>query len=197
MNKKCFIVYSPHEADDLADDISFLCADKKVHIRFRDFIEAEVISGFEKKLTYLLTYLMNYSFLPSIIGKYSDKELIDNFLKTSDLTSVYRVIKVNECSNKFRGFKLLKNYKKRHCKPFGEVDNECFPMCHENNMVTLGSLEMFLRMFKVTLKDYLFDDNYSVIIKSIKNKKENVKFINKAEKRKQSQADEYDLVKLW
>lgn len=197
MGKYCSIVYTP-KSDTEETSVSYLCADNKVHIRFRDFKEDECIKGFEKKLTYLLTYLVNYAYLPSIVGSYDENTLINNFLKTSDLTSIYNVIKANERSNNFRGLKARKNYKKQDCKPFGAVDMQCFPMVYKDGVAAAGSLDTFLKAFKVSLKDYLFDDNYIIVIKSKRNNKElNNKFVNRAAKKKQRKNNEYHLTDLW
>ena len=58
----CSVLYTPSK-NDLAidsDNLKYLCRDNKIHIRFRDYNKKQVIRGFESKLTYLLTYLMNY-----------------------------------------------------------------------------------------------------------------------------------------
>ena len=53
------LVYTPDTAtSELTNPV---CSDKRIHIRFRDFNKPQMISGFERKLTYLMTALMNYS----------------------------------------------------------------------------------------------------------------------------------------
>lgn len=89
----------------------------------------------------------------------------------------------------YRGIKIKENYKRSECNPLGDCNPECFPFTNE------GGLNAFLKNFHITLNDYLFDDNYSVVIKSKYTDKYNTKFKNKI-KRKISKANA-DFVKLW
>ena len=58
MSKNYALLYIP-DLDTNAENINFVCSDNKIHFRFKDFIRPECIQGFEKKLTYLMTYLIN------------------------------------------------------------------------------------------------------------------------------------------
>lgn len=167
MEKTYKLVFVPSKEELKIDSSIYICSDGKVHIRFRDFNEEQEIRGFEKKLTYLISYLFNFCYLPKVLKKYSEKELITDFLKTNDVNCIVNLIKVFSHGKYFRGLKLAKNYRKRACKYFGNLNLDYFPLNKENsNIETIGNLNTFLTTFKISLEDYLFNDGYEIVLGS-------------------------------
>jgi hypothetical protein len=191
------IYYTPNS--DIAPEtaINYICFDSKVHVRFRDFNSEMLIIGFEKKLSYLLTYLMNYSYLPKVIGMYDKNTLIDTFLRSSDVATIYTCISNNTCGKTFKGIRLKPNYKKTECEPFGNVDIKCFPTKLVNGVVQVGDLHTFLSTLKISLDEYLFNDSYVVIIREDKQIDINKKFINRENKKQRKLASDFDITQLW
>lgn len=180
--------------------VSFMCSDNRIHLRFKNFEKEEEIKGFEKKLVYLMTYLFNYSYMPNIVCNttYDNYQLISNFLNTDDIKDIILYIKLNGNGyfEKFKGFKIKVNYKKSNLSlPFGKLDDNCFPLNRENQILLKGSLDIFLSTLKINLWDYLFNDGYSINILKVKNQKFNDKFINK-ELKKYNKVNQ-NLVELW
>lgn len=190
------IYYTP--SADIDDEvINYICFDNKVHVRFRDFNSEMLIVGFEKKLSYLLTYLMNYSYLPKVIGVYDDKTLIDTFLKSSDVAMIYSSISNNSCGKIFKGIKLKPNYRKNDCQPFGKVNIKCFPIKVVDGIVQTGDLNTFLSTLKISLDEYLFNDSYMIILRQDKKLDINKKFINRENKKQSRAASDFDITQLW
>lgn len=191
--------YTPHINFD--DKVNFVCSDNRIHFRFKDFNKEEFIVGFEKKLTYLMTYLFNYSYLPSVIPEnlQADKEiLLNNFLKTNDVVQIMTTINTNILSTKFKGFRASFNYKKKgDINPFGEVVKDCFPLETEDEVVLKGSLQSFLTIFRISLKDYLFNDAYTIQLSDIGDITANNKFINKELKKLSKLNSMETFVELW
>lgn len=192
------IYYTP--ADDLlnAFPINYICSDNKIHSRFRDFNSEELIIGFEKKLAYLLTYLMNYSYLPRIIGDYDTDTLIKNFLKSSDVATIIAAVNIYNGS-KIRGIRLRKNYNKKvDCKPFGDTDSNCFPLNIKDDIIQCGDLNSFLSKLKISLDEYLFNDSYVIILREHREFEVNKKFINKMNKKlSRLSSSNYNVEELW
>lgn len=192
------IYYTPNAKNTDFDDVSYICSDKKIHIRFRDYNSEDIIVGFEKKLTYLLTYLLNYSYLPNVFGKYNERELMETFGRTNDVLDIINTIRRHLPLEELKGFKLRTNYKKSECKPFGDISTDVFPVEWVDKMAIKGDLQTFLSKLKISLDDYLFNDNYMIIIRENKTINFNKKFINKANKKTNRQnLSNLDLVELW
>lgn len=198
MKFKYGIYYSPSNTN--SDEIvNFVCFDNKIHIRFKDYNSEEVIVGFEKKLTYLLTYLMNYSYLSTLVGNYSDDEIINNFLTTKDVLEILDCIKLYINDIKIKGIKLNKNYnRKTNIKSFGDVNPECFPLYENDGIVRNGNLKLFLKTFKITLNDYLFNDDYVILILKDKEINVNKKFIDRMNRRlSKVEESNFNITELW
>ena len=182
-------------------DINYICSDNKVHIRFRDYDSSAVIAGFEHKLTYLLTYLMNYSYMQQVIVPYDTDMLIANFLQTADVSKINACIRMTTHVDKYKGIKLRKNYKPSSAetyKPYGKVCVDCFPEKIENGIIKAGDLNFFLAYFNISLAEYLFNDNYVIILSDLTLDSINKKFINKMNKKLEAQElNTQDLVELW
>ena len=194
------VCYFPELDTSVEDRINFTCFDNKVHIRFRDFNKPEVIAGFEKKLCYLLSYLMHYSYLPKTIGKYSIDTLLNDFSNTNDVLEIISTINYYNQLEPISGIKMRRNYKKNVIsKPFGELDSDCFSVKYESDIIKVCDLDYFLEKLNISLFDYLFNDKYQIIITNKKQSDINTKFISK-ENRKLNRLNlspQDDLITLW
>lgn len=177
-------------------ELNFICTDDRIHIRLDNYNIPKLIFGFEKKLTYLLTYLFNYSYLPIISCYDSDLDnLFNKFLTTSDVVKIIQQIQEVYSDFKFKGLKVVKNYKKINYKMFGDLNIKCFPL--DQDKCELASLDMFLNILKINLYDYLFNDSFTVIIHETKEEKHLNKFINKQNKKlNKIKETDLDLIKL-
>ena len=196
-NDLTYSIYYTPNADTADTIINYICFDNKVHVRFKDFNTDMLIIGFEKKLAYLLTYLMNYSYLPKVIGMYDDATLIDTFLKSSDVAAIYSSISKNTCGTNFKGIRLKPNYRKGACEPFGNVNVNCFPVRKVDGIIQIGDLHTFLSTLKISLDEYLFNDSYVVILHEDRKVDVNKKFINRQNKKQNRLASDFDVTELW
>lgn len=144
----------------------YICFDNKIHIRLRDFNAETLLIGFEKKLTYLLSYLINYSYIPKLVGNYSDKDVLRSFLLDETVAKIIAFIGswIEDKSVAYEGILLKPNYKKdkKALKYFGDTDTRFFPLEIKNNVMEAGSLDFFLQTFNIDLYSYLFDDAYAI-----------------------------------
>ena len=84
-----YSVIFTNNSKNIIDNLDkYICSDNKIHIRFRDFNKEEVFNRIWKKLTYLLAYLLNYSFVPKLIGDYTSKEILTEFLLQKDVSKI-------------------------------------------------------------------------------------------------------------
>lgn len=179
------------------EDINYICFDNKIHVRFRDYNSEQVISGFEKKLSYLLTYLMNYSYLPKIVGKYDTEKLIKGFLNSSDITTIISTINIH-CNTSIKGIKLKPNYnKKKEYKAFGNLITNYFPLVLVDDIIETGNLDSFLSTIKLSLEEYLFNDKYLIVLNEFKVQDINKKFTNRMNKKSNKILGNFDLEELW
>lgn len=128
----------------------------------------------------------------------SNEQIMNLFLKDNDVQEINLVIRDFTNDNKYKGLKLLKNYnKKDNVEFFGKTDINCFPVNKDNDGVTkIGSLELFLNnLGKISLVNYLFNDNYKIYIHKLKSEKTN-KFERK-QLRKIKPIEKIELVDLW
>lgn len=198
MNKDLtYSIYYTPNSDIENQVINYICFDSKVHVRFRDFNSEMLIVGFEKKLSYLLTYLMNYSYLPKVIGIYDQATLIETFLKSSDVAAIYASISNNSCGKVFKGIKLKPNYRKVDCEPFGAVDVKCFPIKLIDGIAQVGDLNTFLSTLRISLDEYLFNDSYVIILRQDRKIDINKKFINRQNKKELRLSSNFDIAQLW
>ena len=197
---KSIICYIPNNSNT-NDEINYICSDNRVHVRFRDFNEAAVVAGFEQKLTYLITYLMNYSYLQDVICTYDQDTLMAGFLKSKDVADINSCIRFETNNSNYKGLKLRKNYSKKDpetYKPFGRVSVDCFPLNMVDSMLHRGDLTSFLCALKISLRDYLFDDNYIIIIDDVSIEGINKKFINKMNRKEELVSrSNMDIAELW
>ena len=75
------LVYSP-DINPFDGELKFICSDNRIHFRFRDFQRNEHIQGFEKKLIYLMEYLFNFCYKPSLNTNtpFEKEYLLNDFL---------------------------------------------------------------------------------------------------------------------
>ena len=136
MNLTYNLVYTPslddgYRADE--KDINWLCSDRKIHIRLRDYNKPEVIVGFINKLTYLVTYLVNSGCTASLE---SMRENPDKYLSTfceNDESFLHLVdfIKSSLHDSRYSGIKVTKVYRKKKVnKPnsFGIISDGAMPV---------------------------------------------------------------------
>lgn len=194
------ILYTPTNKDWKKELPNYICSDNKVHIRFKDYITSERISGFEAKLTYLLSYLINYSYIPTLLVKTDNKVISDSFLKTDSVDDICSSIKFFMQNDNFKGLKLLKNYKRqlRTCNYFGKLDPNCFPLNYSSDIPIAGSLNSFLINFgNISLDEYLFNDSIEIIIHEARIIKEDKFKRKEIRKNNKSKSVDSDFVELW
>jgi len=183
-----------------ADLDKYLCFDNKIHVRFKDFNKEEFIIGFEKKLTYLLSYLINYCYIPKLIGEYSDKDIKTSFILDDDTLKIIQLIQNHiGTTHEFAGILIKPNYKRNenNYKYFGDTDIRFFPQQIKNSLTEVGNLDLFLSTFKLDLYDYLFDDNYVIWLHN-KEFKVNDKFDKRKLKRINKKYNKnINIVELW
>lgn len=188
-------VFSPKESESDSFDVDFLCHDHKVHVRLREYRKTEVLRGFEAKLTYLVTYLFNYSFRPKFVGQPSPEALLKGFNTKSDtLLELSEAIRPY-MPNQFRGIKVAAGYRRKTNAAFGFLDPETCPSSKEGQLVTTTGLQFFLSTFHTNVVDYLFNDAYEVVLMVDKKKPLYTKFKKKQE-RKDSRKQTVE-VPLW
>lgn len=173
------IIYTP-DSTRINSDVNYVCSDNKIHVRFRDFNKPQTISGFEKKLTYLMTYLVNYSYISNLIKVCDEETIINAFSKSKDVLKIYSFIKHDKQID-FKNFRFNANYtRKDETLPFGKIEQSAFPLCYDEfGILKEATLDTFLSKLKVNILDYLFDDSYSIILHEKETKDLNKKFTDK------------------
>lgn len=179
-------------------NVKYTCVDNKIHIRLKDYKNKEIISGFENKLRYLLSYLLNCCYLPTVLNTIEEDKLLESFNKSSDMQNLTNMLKLNLIKFEFKGIKISKNYKRNRCISFGDIDMNCFPLTIEDNVIKTGSLFEFLHNFgDIDLIKYLFDDGYEVIIQEEREMKLNKFHRKQIRKNLERKIVRKDLVQLW
>ena len=191
------LVYTPLVKDWEENHPKYTCSDNKIRIRLKDYNSSQLIEGFQAKLTYLISYLMNYCYLPRILTRSDNQTLLEDFLKTPDIRKINFAIRDFTGDEKYKGLKLCKNYnRKSNIKFFGDVDISCFPIEEENGIERAGNLALFLsNLGGIPLISYLFNDNYKLYIHETKPQKTS-KFLRK-QLRKEQNNSQVDLIELW
>lgn len=192
------IIYTPDKKSN-TQGINYVCSDKKIHVRFRDFDSPQLITGFEKKLTYLMCYLMNYSYIVNLFKFCDSKILINALLESPDVKKIYEALRYSK-KIEFKAFRLSLNYKKKgeEVMAFGKLEQEAFPLEYDEfGALKEATLETFLNKLKINLLEYLFNDSYSILIHKKEAEDVNAKFINKEERKNNKSELENDFIKLW
>lgn len=196
------VIFTYNKEDSRIDNSldKYICSDNKIHIRLRDFNKEMFLIGFERKLTYLLSYLINYSYIPKLIGEYSEQDVLESFLLSEDVLNITSFIEqLVDNTLGFEGLLLSANYKrsKTNYKYFGKVKHKYFPLNIKNDLIEIGNLAFFLKAFNVTLYDFLLDDNYVIWLHD-KNLEVTKKFDRRQSKKAQTAASRNkDIAKLW
>ncbi len=173
-------------------NINFVCSDKRIHVRLRDYDKEEVIRGFINKLTYLVTYLVNYVEGSDSARFSSDDELLKSATKNINLYLGYNIGNLIHVDD-FKGLKISKNYRRlKEFNPLGSIPSN---LCPYSNSGESNSLSFFLKAFNINIHDFLFNDAYEIVITKDKDSKMYQKFLNKQNKTKKEVKEER--VALW
>lgn len=193
------LTYTPEK--DVENNIDFLCFDNKIHIRLRDYEREEVVSGFINKLTYLLTYLVNYSWANKIVSAPNSNAIISSFLsQNEDAELIIRTISNKIMDKKFKGISITTNYRRTKCNPLGSISKDLLPKNTSGEVSFSGDLSLFLNKLHISLADYLFNDGYELVLHKDSFKTPYTKFHKKAAKKviKESKKEkEIEYVSLW
>ena len=180
-------------------EYSPVCYDEKIHIRLRNFNTNKMIMGFENKLNFLLVYLIN-NYLKSLEGKAefkADIELTKQSNKYDEETFVKYIVKFkqtdefkflfNTVCNKYISCKDIRiaglYSKKEHPNAwdsFGHISPNLLPKTDTKGLTLIAN---FTKVLGITLQQYLFNDNYILMISNYKFKNPNTKFENKLQKK--------------
>lgn len=176
------LIYTPSRDGGVGveeTNINFLCTDKRLHIRLREYTEEEVISGFIAKLTYLITYLVNYT------NNTEESEVfINSIIENAFHQSDFKGVKIYPC------YRRLKNYSKK-----GYIPNTVCPVHISGN--NYCSLDYFLETFRLNLHEYLFNDAYEIVITKDETKNLYSKYLNKSNNERKPHPKKDDRVVLW
>ena len=163
--------------------INPVCSDKKIHVRLRDFEKPQLIRGFERKLTYLITYLVNYGYVSKLLKNCSQKTVINALLESADVQQICQVLKYEGHLN-FKALDIRANYKKAAGETFGKVIPDVFPLEQDKfGVYQEGDLQTFLKKLNLSLFDYLFNDAYSIIFHKAFAAEANAKYINREQRK--------------
>lgn len=183
------LIYMPSISSDKT--INYLCSDNKVHIRLKKYgIKPEIISGFENKLSFLLTFSLNefcnHFYMSKDLLRHvnENKNFKDIWLDImKEFKTKYNSFGIDDClSNNilyYEGLKILPIYYKKF-KLTNALDliGECYNL--KNKLFDDNPTKNFLDYFKLSsLDEYLFNDAIVIQI-SKKLKINNSKFINKS-----------------
>lgn len=187
------ISYNPSKDNNtnILDKVNFLCVDKKIHIRLRDYDHEEVIHGFINKLTYIITYLFQRN---ALMMDSTNKE-IKKFMDSDDALlcledAVNTLFKNPIRYLDFTGFNIKPNYRKIKKDVPTPLGSFSYGTCPLKNGCTYSDLNFLIDFFKLdSLEEFLTNDALELIIckdVQIKSydkfvKKENIKILNKNE----------------
>ena len=179
------------------------CIDKKVHIRFKDYLEEVTLTGLEQKLNFLITHLfnskldkldedvgwLNYEGNDKNILKRAFKEFVNKAEYLEEMKLLYNVFENRNLD--IKGVYLLPNYKRKGNlnirQQFGKMDNELLKL----NTLDLISLLVKHKIDRCSISDlmvFLFDDKLEIKIVSSQDYNNRVikaytKFKNKANRK--------------
>lgn len=177
-----------------------VCHDDKIHIRFKHYTSNKMIIGFEDKLTFLSVYLVN-SFLNSLNGKQefkADLTMCKNTTKYNDDIFVKYITKFKDTTEFRILFEIVSN--KFNCKDirfsplYSHKDNPSVwdlfgHMLSNMNTEYEKCLSNFSKSLGISLQDYLFNDDYILLISNFKFKNPNTKFENKLNRKLKKELD--------
>ena len=195
------LVYAPEIE---SAEVNYLYKDNKIHARLGRFGHRyQIISGFENKLGFLITFLINDFVAKNMMTKNfinqasNDKDgkllktIISEFEMSSDDYRVVKEIIADYMNIDDLTFKIIPFDYKRLKSSLDKI-GECYNLYIDESCSNISGLYMFRLYFDIeNLTSFLFDDCYYVEVTKRSIKINNQKFINKhAEK-----ANDY--VKLW
>ena len=167
-------------------NVNYLCKDNYIHIRLDKFgAKPQHINGFEGKLTFLLTLLMQEKSKEIVyisqIDEWKDKaqyqkrwkECLEHLKSTKEYKDIEYVLK-NTFDN-FKGIKILPRYSLKH-KP-----ESAFDLLGGCDNLFNKDMSYILDCFKYDFMDiveFLFDNNLEIYIEKV-NKVDDSKYINK------------------
>ena len=155
----CSIKYTPGVKSNL---VKYTCNDNLIHIRLRDYDEAQTIWGFEGKLTYLLTFLVNKTI--NFNSELDDNQLFEAFMHSSNVAKINSVIGNVLADYGYGGLLINPNYRKKQnikYNKFGSIKEGCYPTNPYTPINENYGVDSFLEDFGcITLVEYLFDDSY-------------------------------------
>lgn len=182
-----------------SSDVNFLCKDNYIHIRLKRFgHKKEHLVGFESKLTFLLTLMMNNAInhhITTLQAKLSQdkenyKKIWENCLECLKSTTDYILLEdvLRVMFKEYKGLKILPMYSLKY-KPNNAFDllGECYGL-----PTSTISIDYLLRNeIKDDLYGFLFDNNVEIYIET-KSNIDDSKFIKKHSKQKKE-----PYVNLW
>lgn len=171
--------------------INPVCSDGKLHIRFRDFKNEEIIDGFEKKLTLILTALVRdkVSIKMGDLVNSSFKSIWNDSIQQLTLNETYnKLIKSMQnqiCDYSFDMIKLTPNYRRKS---------------YTNPWRQFGSVEcdysiLFSELSTEQLVNIILDNRYYFVIEKPTTREPDKKFLNKKHKKKC--VEKYTTLNLW
>ncbi len=185
-----------HNTSFFNSGTNFLCKDGYVHIRLGRFGDKkQKVSGFEQKLTFLITYLINEvasgHFSTLEIQKSLDSSTYEEFFnKCLEILRGHFMYKdilytIGEIFLNFKGIKILPYYSLKH-KPKSAFDllGSCSLVESDMNICDIFDLDI-----KEDLYGFLFDDNFEIYIEE-QTKIDESKYINKYKEKE-------DYIDLW
>lgn len=194
-------------------DYNPVCHDDKIHIRLKHFNSNKMIIGFEDKLTFLLVFLLK-NYLKSLQGKPEYEvdmrikghsgDIFSKYVGKFKSTDEFRIL-LEILSNKFidcRDVRITEVYTRKSQLTlddlFGHINSTLV-----SNETNINNLSSFTKALDISLQDYLFNDDFILLISNFKFKNPNTKFENKVtrkvEKRLKNKIENTDLEenKLW
>ena len=179
MKLNCVLNYSPRLEESKKVVDTYICSDHYIHIRMTDIIKPQVFRGFEKKLLYLISYLLHNG-------------------KDSEIINVEEALKRMVLVSKFKGIKILNNYKKTECVKIGDVALGVFPTINGQGLdffCKSFALDDHIKSTTDSILSFLLDSRYWIEVKEVKKEKE-TKFDRKIKKRNLT-TSESNFVELW
>lgn len=172
------VVYTPNRK---AVEQKKECRDNTVHIRFRDYDKPMIISGFNAKLTYVLTYLFNLNYQISLTDAQEKdfsafwRKHINRFL---DEDPEARFVLHYTAEVEVQAYP---NYRKKGydspTRQFGSLAKGTYP---EDTFYSIDSLITGLNL--ISLDEFLTNDKYELVIEE--NERVDKKYQNKVKKYK-------------
>lgn len=172
---KCVLHYEISDLTREKNKVNYLCHDKRIHVRLRDFDKTQTIKGFERKLAFLITLSMNPD------NKTSWDDALAAYAISANGVNIASAI-ASYTDYKAKGIIITPNYRRGKHNMFGNC--------------RVG-IEVLNPIFKLGVSEFLFNDNYYLTLEKAKLVKQN-KFEKKQIKKDNTEATKTsDFVELW